>query len=97
MPTSPSPRASFWTTESTAWPPEAQAFSTASIGLASSPGTEATSPARRPWRLRVKPQAAPIEATSISAAATPSSSQAPVTAAAIISGTVMAPSLPKGD
>lgn len=77
--------------------PEAQAFSTASIGFAARPGTEATSPASSPWRLSVKPHAAPTEATSIADASTPISPHAPTTAFSIISGTPIAPSLPNRD
>ena len=97
MPVSPSPHCSFWMTERTAWPPEAQAFSTDSMGFASRPGTWATRPARRPCSLSEMLQTAPIEATSRAEAAIPISWQVPVTAFATISGTVMPMSLPKTD
>src|SRR5437773_1463032 len=51
MPVSPMPSCNLWMTESTACPPDAQAFSTASMGLPSSPGVLAIKPASRPCLL----------------------------------------------
>ncbi len=54
-------------------------------------------PLNSPWSFKVKPQAEPIEPTSIMAGSTPISPQAPVTALATISGTCIVFSLPKRD
>lgn len=75
----------------------AQAFSTASIGLPSRPGTIAIRPLSRPWSFSVKPQAEPIEPTSMSDGSTSISPQAPWMALATISGTRIVSSLPKRD
>src|SRR5271157_5333191 len=65
MPTLPSPSSNFRMTESTAVPPEAQAFSTDSIDLPPRPGTDATRPASRPCSLREILQAPATDPTSI--------------------------------
>ena len=97
MPTSPSPSCSFCATDTTACPPDAQAFSTASMGLLPSPGTMAMSPARSPCSFSEKLQVAPIDPTSATPGSTWISSHTPRTARSTISGTVRAMSLPNGD
>ncbi len=97
MPTSPWPSSSLCATDSTAWPPEAQAFSTDSIGLPPSPGTIAISPASSPCSLSEKLQVAPIEPTSSAAGSAPISLHTPVTALAMMSGTCMSSNLPNFD
>ena len=77
MPVSPIPNCNFCITDSTACPPDAQAFSTASIGLPSSPGVIAINPASSPCSFSVKLHAAPIDPTSSAAAATPACRHAP--------------------
>ena len=81
----------------TAWPPLAHAFSTASIGLAPSPGTIATRPASSPCSFNEKLQVAPTEPTSMASGSAPISAQVSVTALAMICGTVMSNSLPNLD
>ena len=94
---SPSPRRSFCATERIASPPDAQAFSTASIGLAAIPGTIATRPASSPCSFSVKLQVAPIEATSNADGSAPIEAAVSVTARETISGTVIPISFPNFD
>ena len=56
---------------STAWPPEAQAFSTASMGLPSMPGIIAISPASSPCSFSEKLHAEPMVPTSSAPASMP--------------------------
>ena len=84
-------------TDSTACPPEAQAFSTDSIGLAAMPGTVATRPESSPCLFNVKLHAEPTAPTSILAGGTLICSQTPVTALDTICGTVMSISFPNFD
>ena len=86
-----------WITERIACPPEAQAFSTASIGLAASPGTIAISPESSPCLLRETLQTAPTEPTSIAEGSILISAQTSLTAFAMISGVCMSMSLPNFD
>ena len=97
MPVSPMPSCSFWITERTACPPEAQAFSTLSMGLPAMPGVSAIRPAIKPCSLREKLQAAATLPTSNAAGSAPICRQAPWMAASRICGTVMPISLPNFD
>jgi len=80
-----------------ALPPEAQAFSTVSMGLEARPGTEARSPERSPCWWSAAEQTAAMEAESRSAAVMPSWEQTPAVAAASICSWVRWPSLPNSD
>ena len=84
-------------TDTMAWPPDAHAFSTASIGLPPRPGTIATSPDSRPCWLSEKLQTAPIAATSTEAGSAVTLPHVSVTARDTMSGTETSPSLPNGD
>ena len=84
-------------TERIASPPDAQAFSTASMGLAAMPGTIATRPARRPCSLSVKLQVAPMDATSNREGSVGIEPAVSVTARDTISGTVSPMSFPNFD
>jgi hypothetical protein len=84
-------------TDRIACPPEAQAFSTASIGFAASPGTEATRPASSPCLLSEKLQVAPMDPTSMADGGALASLHTPSTAFLTMSGTDMPMSLPNFD
>jgi hypothetical protein len=80
-----------------ACPPEAQAFSTLSIGLLANPGTEAARPETSPCSLSEILQAAPTAPTSSSDGSALISLQTVSIAFFAISGTVMPSSLPNLD
>ena len=96
-PTSPSPSISLLATARIACPPVAQAFSTLSIGLASSPGVMARRPERSPCSLSVRLQTAPTVATSTADASAFTDEQVSSAACRRISGTVIPRSFPNFD